>query len=256
MDENNINNNENFTEEETNIVNQNNTTEKENINQESTSPSDDVEENESPQPTSKSHAVKTSSVFKIIAYVILLAGVVVLYILHYSNNNTEKLTNIIESSKNSIMLTVNNDSIVKYFTLAEQLKKDLETEATKYQTELASKQSVLQEKYKNYQINLQKNILTQTQIQNAEKQLQQEAADLQSLQENYSQILASKEESVHKEITDSIVNATRRVNDNKYKADYVIATSTGSAILYANKVYDITDEVIKELNDAYKKSSK
>ena len=99
-------------------------------------------------------------------------------------------------------------------------------------------------------------MLTQTQIQNAEKQLQQEAGQFQALQEQYSQILAMKEVSVQKEITDSIVNAAQRVNDAKYKADYVLATSSGSAILYANTVYDITNDVIKELNDAYKKSSK
>lgn len=98
--------------------------------------------------------------------------------------------------------------------------------------------------------------MTQTQIQNAENQLQQEAATLQALQEQYTYTLATKEESVQREIADSIINATKRVNDRKYKADYVLATATGSAIIYANKVYDITDEVIKELNDAYKKSSK
>ena len=154
------------------------------------------------------------------------------------------------------MLTVNNDSIIKHFTLAELLKNDLETEANKYQQELRSRQSVFEEKYKNFQINIKNNVLTQTQIQNAENQLQQEAATLQALQEQYTYTLATKEESVQREIADSIINATKRVNDRKYKADYVLATATGSAIIYANKVYDITDEVIKELNDAYKKSSK
>lgn len=201
----------------------------------------------------KSCPLMNNPVCKAIAYVILLVAVVVIYILHFtSNQDSSKLANMISSGNNSIMLTVNNDSIIKHFVLAELLTKDLETEAIKYQQELASKQSSLQERYNNYQINVQNNVLTQTQIQNAEQQLQKEAAGLQGLQEQYSHILAAKEESVHREITDSIINAARRVNDKKYKADYVLATSAGSAILYANKVYDITDEVIKELNNAYK----
>jgi len=176
--------------------------------------------------------------------------------LHFTQNDeSDNLAKYISKSNNSIMLTVNNDSIIKHFTLAEILKKDLETEATKYQQELESKKAIFEEKYKNYQINVQNNILTQTQMQNAEKQLQKEAETLQILQEQYSQTLAMKEMSVQKEITDSIVNAARRVNDKKYKADYVLATSTGSAILYANEVYDITKYVIEELNNAYKKSS-
>ncbi len=202
----------------------------------------------------KSCPLINNPMYKAIAYIILLIAVVVIYILHFtSNKDSDKLANVISSSNNSVMLTVNNDSIIKNFVLAELLTKDLETEAIKYQQELANKQNSLQERYNNYQNNVQNNVLTQTQIQNAEQQLQKEAAELQGLQEQYSHILAAKEESVHREITDSIVNAARRVNDKKYKADYVLATSTGSAILYANKIYDITDEVIKELNNAYKK---
>jgi outer membrane protein len=186
----------------------------------------------------------------------LFIGLIVLYILHFQDKSDFIPLPSQAQNGTPIMLTVNNDSIIEHFTLAEILKNDLETEAKKYQDELATMQSTLEEKYKNYQINLQKNVLTQTQIQNAEKQLQQEAGQFQALQEQYSQILAMKEMSVQKEITDSIINAAQRVNDTKYKADYVLATSSGSAILYANKVYDITKDVIKELNDAYKKSSK
>lgn len=199
---------------------------------------------------------KKTCICQILAFAVLFIGLIVLYILHFQNKSN--FTPLPGQAQNGtpIMLTVNNDSIIAHFTLAEILKKDLETEAQKYQQELTTMQSTLEDKYKNYQINLQKNVLTQTQIQNAEKQLQQEAAQFQALQEQYSQILAMKETSVQKEITDSIINAAQRVNDTKYKADYVLATSSGSAILYANKVYDITKDVIKELNDAYKKSSK
>jgi outer membrane protein len=199
---------------------------------------------------------RTHTILNILGFSILCIGLIILYILHFTQNDeSDNLAKYISKSNNSIMLTVNNDSIIKHFTLAEILKKDLETEATKYQQELESKKAIFEEKYKNYQINVQNNILTQTQMQNAEKQLQKEAETLQILQEQYSQTLAMKEMSVQKEITDSIVNAARRVNDKKYKADYVLATSTGSAILYANEVNDITKYVIEELNNAYKKSS-
>ncbi|MDD3281724.1 MAG: OmpH family outer membrane protein [Bacteroidales bacterium] len=204
----------------------------------------------------KPYKNKTHALLNILGFALLFIGLIILYILHFTQNNeTDNLAKYISKSNTSIMLTVNNDSIIKHFTLAELLKKDLETEAMKYQQELTNKKASFEEKYKNYQINVQSNILTQTQMQNAEKQLQKEAETLQILQEQYSQTLALKEMSVQKEITDSIVNAARRVNDKKYKADYVLATSTGSAILYANEVYDITKYVIEELNNAYKKSS-
>lgn len=218
----------------------------------------DMNQNNDAELKEKTSTCSTTNhcAIKIVAYAILLLGVIGIYILHFTGkSNTDNFANKISSSENSIMLTVNNDSIIKHFTLAEILKNDLETEAKKYQQDLATKKASFEEKYKNYQINVQNNVLTQTQIQNAERQLQQEAEVLQGLQEQYSQTLGLKEMSVQREITDSIINAARRVNDKKFKADYVLATSTGSAVLYANKEYDITKYVIEELNNAYKKSS-
>ncbi len=216
------------------------------------------ENNDILPPSTVKCKINPQCLLKTLLYIILITSVIILYFLHFTTNkkDVDKLSNIIAKSSNTIMLTINNDSIIAHFTLAQLLKTDLETEASKYQQELTSKKSALEEKYKNFQINIKNNVLTQTQIQNAENQLQQEAANFQSLQEQYSYTLAMKEESVHKEITDSIINAANRVNNNKYKADYVLATSTGSAILYANKIYDITDDVIKELNDTYRKTSK
>lgn len=240
MDEN--NSTENQTQEIENLSENNNPIIDKNI--------DEVFEQEKPSRN------KTSKGLTIVSFTLLFIGLIILYILHFTKNDeTDNLAKYISKSNNSIMLTVNNDSIIKHFTLAEILKKDLETEAMKYQQELTSKKASFEEKYKNYQINVQNNILTQTQMQNAEKQLQKEAETLQILQEQYTQTLSMKEMSVQKEITDSIVNAARRVNDKKFKADYVLATSSGSAILYANEVYDITKYVIEELNNAYKKSS-
>ncbi len=181
----------------------------------------------------------------------MFIGLIVLYIIHFQNKSD--FTPLPGQAQNGtpLMVTVNNDSIIEHFTLAKILKNDLETEAQKYQQELTTMQSTWKKNTKIIKSSTEKCAYPNTNS-NAEKQLQQEAGQFQALQEQYSQILAMKEVSVQKEITDSIVNAAQRVNDAKYKADYVLATSSGSAILYANKVYDITNDVIKELNDAYK----
>ena len=150
---------------------------------------------------------------------------------------------------------INNDSIVANFVLVKILTKDLEEETARYQKELQSKQAKLEEKYNNYQINVQNQVLTKTQMQNAETQLSQEAATLKSLQEKYATILANKQASVQKEIADSIINVTTRINDKKYHAKYVMATSTGSAIVYASKEFDITEEVVAVLNRSYEKTN-
>ena len=184
---------------------------------------------------------------------LLLAAVIALFVLHFTSKN-KPLVLPEGQDHTGVILTVNNDSILEYFELVSILKSDLEAESDKYTKDMQGKYKNFQTKVNNYQINVQNQVLTTTQMQNAERDLAREQQELQDLESRYTTILANKEMSVHNEITDSIINATQRVNDRKYKADYVFATSKGSAIICANPTFDITQEVIEELNNAYKKS--
>lgn len=194
-----------------------------------------------------------------IGFIVLFALVIVLFVLFFMQRGSSKQTNpalaeLIEKGETPYMLTVNNDSIVAHFVLVELLTKDLEEETARYQNELQRKQAVLEEKYKNYQINVQKQVLTATQMQNAEKQLTEEAATLKAQQEKYAAILAGKQASVQREIADSIINVTTRINEKHYHAKYVFAVSEGSAVVYSSPEFDITEEVIAELNRSYEKN--
>lgn len=193
-----------------------------------------------------------------LGFIVLFVAVIVLFVLFFMQRSGNKqgnpvLAELIEKGETPYMLTVNNDSIVANFVLVELLTKDLETEIARYQGELQHKQSVLEEKYKNYQINVQKQVLTATQMQNAEKQLTEEAANLKALQEKYAAIMAGKQASVQREIADSIISVTTRINNKRYHAKYVFAISEGSAVVYSSPEFDITEEVIAELNRSYEK---
>jgi len=186
---------------------------------------------------------------------ILLVAVVILYILFFTKKEKESPVVLATGKSSGLVLTVNNDSIVEHFVLVEILKSDLEKEMTKYQSEIQAKSAAFEDKYRNYMINVQNNALTQTQMQNAERTLMDEKTKLEELSAKYTEIMSKKEISVHREIMDSIINATQRVNA-KYNADYVFATSESSAIICSNPAYDITKEVIAELNNAYNKAHK
>ena len=195
-----------------------------------------------------------------VGFVVLFAAVITLFILFFTQKGADSKSNpalasLMEKGETPYMLTVNNDSIVANFVLVKILTDDLEEESSRYQKELQTKQSVLEEKYKNYQINVQNQVLTKTQMQNAEAQLTQEAATLKTLQEKYATILANNQTSVQKEIADSIISVTSRINDRKYHAKYVFATSSGSAVVYSSPEFDITEEVIAELNRSYEKTN-
>ena len=187
---------------------------------------------------------------------ILTVAVGVLFVLHFSQTKTKPLPVRSADNSQAVIVTVNIDSVTEHFELVSILKNDLEQEKAKYEAELKPKYAALEEKYTIYMTNLQSNVLTQTQKQNAEKQLMTEKNRLDELSLKYSEIMSKKELSVQNEITDSLKNAAKRINEAGYNANYIFAISTGSAILYSNEIYDITQEVIKEMNDVYKKSTK
>ena len=194
-----------------------------------------------------------SGIFHIIGYGILAIAVIVLFILHFKS---KPLFVRAVGDSQTIIVTINTDSIMEHFEYVKLMKNDLEEETEKYQEELATKSAAFETRYKNYMINVQNNALTQTQMQKAERELLQEKETLEALSAKYTKTLMDKEMSVNNEMTDSLRNASIRINEASFQANYIFAVSKGSAILYSNQMYDITNEVIKELNSAYKKSTK
>lgn len=209
----------------------------------------------------KGNDKRPKCIWNTIGFIVLFIAVIVLFVLFFTSKSGNTVKNAalqekMESGEVPYMLTVNNDSIVANYVLVKILSDDLEEETERYQKELQTKQATFEEKYKNYQINVQNQVLTKTQMENAEVQLTKEAQDLKALQEKYTMILANKQASVQKEIADSIIAVTGRINDANYHAKYVLATAEGSAIVYNRPEYDITDEVIAELNRSYEKNHK
>ena len=196
-------------------------------------------------------------ILKITAWVVVILAIAGLYILHFAQPQTGAKPMPVRTGESKAMIvTINTDSIMEHFMLAEILQKDLEKESEKYDKDFEVKEKSFTTKYQNFTDNVQNNRITQTQAENAQRQLGQEYEQLEMLKMQYSTILQNKSISVQTEIMDSTKNAANRVNLQLYQADYVFAVSSISAILYANDVYDITNEVIKELNDSYKKSTK
>ena len=205
----------------------------------------------------KANRGKGKCMLNTIAWIGVILTIAGLYILHFTQPKTgAKSMPVRDSESKAMIVTVNTDSIMEHFTLVEILQKDLEKESEKYDKDFEAKEKSFTSKYQNFTDNVQNNRITQTQAENAQRQLGQEYEQLERLKMQYATILQNKSISVQTEIMDSIKNATTRVNLQLYQADYVFAVSSISAILYANDVYDITEEVVTELNDSYKKSTK
>ena len=70
------------------------------------------------------------------------------------------------------------------------------------------------------------------------------------MQQRLSNEFAAEQEKYNKALHDSIANYLAQYNkDKKYS---IIFSKSGDNLLYADKAYDITNEVIAGLNKAYK----
>ena len=93
---------------------------------------------------------------------------------------------------------------------------------------------------------------TRDELERAQNQLAKEQQDLAELDLRLTNELASENAKLNAELRDSI-QAFLKVYNKSRKYDYILS-KLGDNILWANKKYDITKEVIAGLNKRYKKA--
>lgn len=143
------------------------------------------------------------------------------------------------------------DSIMTQYKMCIDKKAELEKQGTNIENTLAGKQKSLESAAAKFQQDIQANKYTQQQAQNVQAGLQRQGADLQELQQRLTSEFAASQEEFNKTLQDSIHNFIARYN--KQKGYTYILTKSGDNILYADKAYDVTKEVIEGLNKEYKK---
>ena len=142
------------------------------------------------------------------------------------------------------------DSIMTQYNFCKEYSKILEKKGQNIQNTLAQKQQALQNAGANFQQKLQQNAYTREQAEGIQASLQKQAADLDALSQRLGTEFQAETEKFNEALRDSIRHFLDQYNkDKKYS---IIFSKQGENLLYADKSYDITDEVIAGLNKGYK----
>ena len=142
------------------------------------------------------------------------------------------------------------DSIMTQYKFCKEYSKILETKGNNIQKTLAAKQQQLQAAAANFQQKIQQNAYTREQAEAIQAGLQKQNNDLQVLNQRLSAEFQTETENFNKALHDSLQHYLAFYNkDKKYS---LIFSKQGDNLLYADKAYDITKEVIAGLNKAYK----
>ncbi|MBR3123406.1 MAG: OmpH family outer membrane protein [Prevotella sp.] len=146
------------------------------------------------------------------------------------------------------------DSIMTQYAFCKDYTQILQKKGQNIQTTLAGKQRSLEQAAANFQQKLQQNAYTREQAEGIQASLQKQAADLDALNQRLTNEFQTETDKYNNALRDSIQNFLARYNkDKKYS---LILSKVGDNLLYADKAFDITAEVIAGLNKAYKPGKK
>ena len=192
----------------------------------------------------------------LILNIVLLAAVAVLYVLFFTENKSgEETPGIPASAKNSHIAYVNSDSIWSEYDFVTDQKAVLQTYQKNLETQYSAKMKAFENEYNSYIKRASSGMLTLDEQKKTEAQLGEKQKKLMEMEQQLGAQYADKELSVNRMIQDSIINYVKRFN-RKHKFTYILAYAKGGGILYADESLDITQSVLKGLNEDYKKYRK
>tara|TARA_B100001564_G_C20482155_1_gene597599 strand:- start:158 stop:766 length:609 start_codon:yes stop_codon:yes gene_type:complete len=194
-----------------------------------------------------------------ILYIILFVLLAVLYFIQFSSSNkteniptVEKELAIQPLNEGGLNIAfVNSDTVSKYYEFAKKIQKTLTTKRSEAEGQIKSKyfayESLVQEFEKASPIM-------------GDREKMEKAQKIRLLEQEIMQVEQQLSEQVSRqelELTQSYIVKTNDYMQEIGKTlgyDYVMSYRVGGAMLYANERHDITNEIIKLLNERYESS--
>lgn len=197
---------------------------------------------------------KASLIYQVISGI----AIVVLFVLHFSSNNTSDVANslsLISDSttvigEGSLTVYVNGDSLLEKYDYFKKAKKDFEIKSTRTENEIKSRQSALEREFAAYQQTAAS--MTTEQRAKTEENLMRKEQSLREFSEEAALKFQEEQNKFNEELFDKVASFLKEYCKNKnYKI--VLNYTKGTTILYAHESLDITEEVLAGLNEEYNK---
>ncbi len=196
--------------------------------------------------------MKTSKL-SIILNVILLFAVAVLYYLHFkpaSNKQNSRDDIQISNLTNTNIVYMNSDTVWNKYKFVLDKKKDLQEYEERLQNQYNSKAQSFKREYEDYLKEGTSGKLSLSEQKKREEELSLKQRDLTEFDKKLSEEFIELQQKLNNEIQDSITNFIKK-HYAKNNFNYVMAYSRSSGILYANNKFDITKDLVNNLNKAY-----
>lgn len=168
------------------------------------------------------------------------------------SKNTAK-TSDVKSGKAEIVF-VNSDTLLNKYVYFKEISAKIEEKGKKAQGELASKGQAFQREVAEYQKNA--NTLSADQRTSTEERLSRKQQELQSFNQNASAELQNEQAQENEKLYDKIAGFLKQyAKENGYKL-ILTYSKANPTVLFGDESLNITDDVVKKLNENYQKDKK
>jgi len=196
----------------------------------------------------------------LILNIVLAVAVVALYVLYFTGPGSPKKNASFDglpagSANGGSIFYVQIDSVLSQFDMATDLSGELQSKFSASESEFQAKQKAYQDDVNDYQYKAQRGLITRSEAQAAEQELYAKQQNLVKLQQDLSQDLQEKQTVMNRQVINAIMEYLKQ-NSAQLNYKYVLGTSFGGNILYANDSLDITTNIIKGLNEDYQANKK
>lgn len=163
----------------------------------------------------------------------------------------EKPAQVAEQKGGMKIAYVEVDSLMSQYKFCKEYSLILQKKSNNARNTLSTKGAQLQQAAANFQQKLQNNgFASREQAEGVQAAIARQQQDLQELQGRLGSELDAETAKYNQALRDSLQHFLKLYNkDKKYD---LILSKAGDNILYANKAYDITNDVVNGLNKAYK----
>lgn len=187
-----------------------------------------------------------------------LIGVLVLVGMHFSKEKGSKDsstgTNSVSTTPIGKFAFVNIDSFEMHYDLLKEKSEEFKKRRDQMESELQHSYQEMQSDAEQVQKKMQAQTLTQGEYEAAQKRLGIKQQTLESRKQTLSEQLMKDQEEFNKDLKKRLDDFLKEYNKTK-NYDYIFSytSSGGSPVLYANKAFDITADVITGMNSRPKK---
>ena len=187
--------------------------------------------------------------------VLLLIAVIVLYILHFSGNSksTSNQGGTVTVNADAKIVYINMDTLLNNYTQSRELNEAFLKKLEANRTELNIKVKNFDREAAEFRNKAENGgFMTRERAEQAQMDLMIKQQNLQKLQQEMTENAQREQMEINRKLYDAITNFLTEYNKAK-GFQLILSTTLGGNVLFAQEGFDITNDVVNQLNEQYKK---